>query len=73
MLFGFFQIREVCLVNLDEGKPKHWPVSLKNTIIDNFITMDEDLQRVLQSKQGLYSKIKGWIQWLLWILSLYSH
>ena len=62
-------MKTMCLINLDEGKAKHWQHSLKVTIAEKFIENSEDLQSVLKSKEGLWSTFKGfllWIRWLLW-------
>ncbi|RWS05934.1 interferon-induced guanylate-binding protein 2-like protein [Dinothrombium tinctorium] len=70
-VFSFKQfIRSVCLLNLDEGKPKFWPLSLKSQIIENFMEKDEELQESLKSKEGLFSAILGFFQWLLWLFKL---
>ncbi|XP_048587556.1 guanylate-binding protein 2 [Nematostella vectensis] len=64
-------IRQVCLLNLDEGKPKHWPSPLKDTIIDNFISTDKEIKNIVISRRGLWARIKGFVQWLLWIFNMY--
>jgi len=63
-------MRSVCLLNLDEGKPKYWSLKLKLEIIDQFISDDQELSSLIESKSGLWSSIVGFIQWILWILSL---
>ena len=60
----------MCLIHLEEGKPKHWPHDLKNSIIDQFIQDDAQIQHILRSKEGLWSTVVGFVQWLLWVLSL---
>ncbi|XP_076316463.1 uncharacterized protein LOC143228907 isoform X3 [Tachypleus tridentatus] len=63
-------MRSVCLLNLNEGKPKHWSQDLKYSIVDYFLTSDEELQNIIRSKQGWYSSIIGFFQWLLWLFNL---
>eukprot|EP00057_Strongylocentrotus_purpuratus_P020006 XP_011674480.1 PREDICTED: uncharacterized protein LOC100892704 [Strongylocentrotus purpuratus] len=58
-------IRKVCLLNLNEGKPKNWPSDLKASIIDLFIQSDPDLQRVIRSRQGFWSSLIGFFQWIM--------
>ncbi|XP_072177130.1 uncharacterized protein [Diadema setosum] len=58
-------IRQVCLLNLNEGKPKHWSSDLKARIIDLFIQSDTDLQRVIRSREGLWSSLRGFFQWIM--------
>ncbi|XP_013388840.1 guanylate-binding protein 2 [Lingula anatina] len=65
-------IRKVCLLNLDEGKPKHWPLDLKSSIIDHFMESDQDIQTIMLEKQGLWSSIVGFVQWIMWLLGLNS-
>ena len=62
---GYLQMKDVCLLNLDEGKAKHWQKSLKVTIVEKFIRDSEDLQDIIASKRGLWSATKGFFQWLL--------
>ena len=57
--------------NLDEGKPKHWPVSLKNTIIDNFINTDKQVRKIVSSRRSLWKNLKRFFQWLLWLFGMY--
>ncbi|XP_063966491.1 guanylate-binding protein 2-like [Lytechinus pictus] len=58
-------IRNVCLLNLNEGKPKNWPSDLKASIIDLFIQSDPDLQRVIRSREGFWSSLVGFFQWIM--------
>lgn len=60
------QMKEVCLLNLDEGKAKDWEESLKVTIAEKFIEGSPELQEIIDSKRGLFSTLKGWWQWFLW-------
>jgi hypothetical protein len=63
-------MRSVCLLNLDEGKPKYWSSQLKLEIIDQFINDDKELSKLIESKLGLWSSIVGFFQWILWLFSL---
>jgi hypothetical protein len=63
-------MRSVCLLNLDEGKPKYWPLKLKLEIIEQFISDDEQLSRSIESKIGVWSSLIGFFQWILWLLNL---
>ncbi|XP_054157665.1 guanylate-binding protein 1-like [Oppia nitens] len=70
-VFSFKQfMHSVCLLHLDEGKPKYWSLKLKSEIIDEFISSDKQLLELIESKSGLYSSIIGFFQWILWILNL---
>ncbi|XP_022084340.1 uncharacterized protein LOC110975829 isoform X2 [Acanthaster planci] len=62
-------IREVCMLNLDEGKPKHWPADLKVNIVDLFMNSDPDIRRVIKAREGLWSTVVGFVQWIIWIFS----
>ena len=66
-LINHAQMKDVCLLNLDEGKAKNWQRSLKETIADRFIQNSQELQDVIRSKAGLWSTIKGFCQWLYWL------
>ena len=57
-------MEQVCLLNLDEGKASNWPRPLKLSIINRYINNEKDLQVLLVSKEGVWSSIKGFIQWL---------
>ncbi|KAI1305312.1 Guanylate-binding protein 1 [Halotydeus destructor] len=59
-------IRKLCLINLDDGQPKAWPVDLKIEIIDNFVNNDEELTEIMSKKQGLWSSVVGFFEWLFW-------
>jgi len=59
----------VCLLNLDEGKAKHWSSKLKYAIVSHYVSTDTDLQQLLASKRNLWSSILGFWQWLMWIIS----
>ena len=70
-VFSFKQfIRSVCLINLDDGKPKSWPIELKMQIIDNFIQSKQELKTLIEKKDGLWSTFMGFIEWILWSLGL---
>ena len=62
-------MKDVCLLNLDEGKAKDWQRSLKITIVEKFIRDSDDLQKMIDSKSGWWSAIKGFFQWLASLLS----
>ena len=57
-------MEQVCLLNLDEGKASMWPRPLKISIITRYINTQTDLQELLESKKGVWSSIKGFLQWL---------
>ena len=61
-------MKEVCLLNLAEGRAKDWEETLKAAISERFIDSSSELQSILESKRGLYSTLKGWWQWFLWTL-----
>ena len=61
-------MKKVCLLNLDEGKAKGWQQTLKETIAEKFIQNSQELQDVIKSKGGLWSTIKGFWQWLYWLI-----
>lgn len=61
-------MRQVCLLNLDEGKAKNWDDSLKGKIVDKFIRDSHELQTLIKSKEGLWSSVKGFFQWVYWLM-----
>ena len=63
-------MEQVCLLNLDEGKASHWPRPLKLSIITRYINSEKDLKDLLDSKEGVWSTIKGFIQWLYSLLDV---
>ncbi len=56
------------MLNLDEGKAKNWQKSLKEAITAKYIQSSPELQEIVRSKTGLWSSIKGFWQWLLWVV-----
>ena len=66
----FPQMEQVCLLHLDEGKPKHWPTSLKRSIVTRYINSQKDLKDLLESKRGWWASIKGFFQWLYGLLDI---
>ena len=64
------QMHSVCLLHLDEGKPKYWSEKLKSEIITQFINDDKELVNLIENKSGIWSSIVGFFQWILWILNL---
>lgn len=69
--YSFQQYMEqVCLLHLDEGKPKHWPTSLKRSIVTRYINSQKDLKDLLESKRGWWASIKGFFQWLYGLLDI---
>lgn len=62
------QIRRICLLNLNDGKPKDWPSDLKYDIINYFIHSDKELQHLLKARDGIWSAVVGFFQWLLSII-----
>lgn len=63
-------MHSVCILHLDEGKPKYWSEKLKSEIIEQFILDDKELLKLIESKSGLWSSIVGFFQWILWVLNL---
>ncbi|XP_033105454.1 guanylate-binding protein 1-like [Anneissia japonica] len=61
-------IKEICLLNLDEGKAANWPLYLKINIIERFIKNDAEIQKLIRERQGLYSMVVGFMQWIRWCL-----
>lgn len=61
-------MKQVCLLNLDEGKAKTWEKQLKEKIVEKFVHDSEELQDVIKSKEGIWSTIKGFFQWLYWLV-----
>ncbi|CAG2111870.1 unnamed protein product [Medioppia subpectinata] len=64
------EIHSVCLLHLDEGKPKYWSLNLKSEIIDQFVADDQQLLKLIDSKAGLWSSFVGFFQWILWLLNI---
>lgn len=56
---------EVCMLSLDEGKAKDWQESLKLKVVRTYIEDSSELQEVISSKQGIWSSVKGFFQWLV--------
>jgi len=63
-------MHSVCILNLDEGKPKYWSQKLKSEIIEEFINGDKELLHLIESKAGLWSSVVGFFQWILWLLNI---
>lgn len=61
-------MRQVCLLNLDEGKAKNWEEPLKEKIVKKFIRDSQELQDLVKSKKGLWSNVKGFFQWVYWLV-----
>ncbi len=61
------QMITVCMLNLDEGRAKHWQESLKLTIAEKFIEGSQELQNIIDSKSGWWSTVKGFVQWVVWL------
>ena len=61
-------MKQVCLLHLDEGKAKTWEKNLKEKIVEKFVRDSEELQDAVKSKEGFWSTIKGFFQWLYWIV-----
>jgi len=59
----------VCMLNLDEGKAKHWQSSLKRKISETYIEGSLELQAIIDSKTGLWSSFKGFLQWTIWLIT----
>ena len=53
------------MINLDDGKPRSWPLELKNQIIDNFINSSEELTNLIAKKDGIWSLIAGFLEWII--------
>jgi hypothetical protein len=72
-VFSFKQfIRTICLINLDDGIPKTWPIELKLQIIDNMIRNRQEIQDLIRKKEGLWSTFWGFVLWVLSSLGLYG-
>ncbi len=56
---------EVCMLNLDEGKARDWQKSLKLKISQKFIRDSSELQDIIISKKGMWSTVKGFLQWVI--------
>ncbi|XP_071948845.1 guanylate-binding protein 6-like [Antedon mediterranea] len=65
-------IKEICLLNLNEGKAANWPVYLKISIIERYMANDADIQKLIYDRQGIYSAIIGFIQWLRWNMDYFK-
>lgn len=63
-------IMQVCLVQLQDGKAKHWNEDLKKSIIVDFMHADPDLAKALVDVKGLWSSLLGFFLWLFWILGI---
>lgn len=61
-------MKEVCLLNLDEGKAKNWDEQLKEKIVEKFLRDSQELQDVIKSKVGVWSSVKGFFQWVYWLV-----
>ena len=62
---------EVCMLNLNEGKPKLWEGSLKIMIVNNYIDTEVELQEIITSRNSFWSNLKGFFQWLVvWIQNM---
>ena len=61
-------MKEVCLLNLDEGKAKNWDLQLKEKITEKYIQDSSELQDLIRSKHGMWSTVKGFLQWLYWLV-----
>jgi hypothetical protein len=63
--FSFqYYMEQVCLLHLDEGKASSWSLSLKKSIIRRYISSHKELQELLSNKAGLWSRVKGFFQWI---------
>ncbi|KAG1660232.1 Guanylate-binding protein 5 [Nymphon striatum] len=62
-------MQRVCMLQLNEGKPKSWPDDLKFRVIETFIKSDEDLAKALSDKSGWWSSIIGLLQWIWWLMT----
>ena len=49
----------VCDMELEKGKTVDWSADMRGNVIDNFISGDEFVQREIQSREGLFSSVKG--------------
>ncbi len=56
---------EVCMLNLNEGKAKNWQYNLKLKIAEKYLLDSAKIQKVLESKQGAWSTVKGFFQWIM--------
>ena len=58
-------VKKVCSGELAKGKAMEWSEEMRSNVIDNFIHNDEYIQNEIQSRDGIFSMIKGWIMWIL--------
>ncbi|XP_037523747.1 guanylate-binding protein 1 isoform X1 [Rhipicephalus sanguineus] len=63
-------IMQVCLVQLEDGKAKHWHEDLKKSIIMDFMNADPDLAKALRDVKGFWSSILGFFLWFFWMLGI---
>ena len=61
-------MKQVCILNLDEGRAKSWDAPLKEKIVEKFIRDSQELQALILSKEGKWSNLKGFFQWVYWLL-----
>ena len=59
------QMVEVCMLNLNEGKAKDWQHTLKLKISKKFLLDCVEIVKILESKRGTWSTIKGFFQWMM--------
>ena len=58
--FRAFVIR-VCSIELKKGKAVDWSEDMRANVIENFISGDKFVQSEIQSREGLFSSVKGWL------------
>lgn len=56
---------EVCMLNLNEGKAKDWHETLKLKISEKYVDSSPVLLNIIASKTGMWSKLKGFFQWII--------
>lgn len=61
-------ITDVCLLQLEEGKPKFWQMDLKRSIVKSFMNSDPELRKMIANVSGLWSSIVGFFLWILWLI-----
>ena len=62
------KMKQVCLLNLDEGKAKNWEHELKEKIVEKYVRESQELQSIIKSKEGMWSSLKGFFQWVYWLI-----
>ena len=62
-VLAWSQMEKVCFSSLDNGKAKDWKRERKEKIVKNFILESQELQDLIKSNEGIWSRFKGFFQW----------